>query len=35
LTNNISEKDKKAWEKFLSGDERLPNKDNKFQKKQP
>jgi DNA-nicking Smr family endonuclease len=33
LTNNISEKDKKAWEKFLSGDERLPNKDNKFQKK--
>jgi DNA-nicking Smr family endonuclease len=33
LTDNISEKDKKAWEKFISGDERLPNKDNKFQKK--
>jgi DNA-nicking Smr family endonuclease len=33
LTDNISDKDKKAWEKFISGDERLPNKDNKFQKK--
>ena len=33
MTDNISEKDKKAWEKFISGDERLPNKDNKFQKK--
>jgi len=31
LTDNISDKDKKAWEKFISGDERLPNKDNKFQ----
>ena len=33
MTDNISDKDKKAWEKFISGDERLPNKDNKFQKK--
>jgi len=33
LTDNISDKDKKAWEKFISGDERLPNKDNKFQRK--
>ena len=33
MTDNISDKDKKAWEKFISGDERLPNKDNKFEKK--
>ena len=33
MTDNISEKDKKDWEKFISGKERLPNKDNKFQKK--
>ena len=33
MTDNISDKDKKAWEKFISGDERLPNKDNKFQRK--
>jgi len=33
LTDNISDKDKKAWEKFISGDERLPNKDNKFKRK--
>jgi DNA-nicking Smr family endonuclease len=33
LTDNISEKDKKDWEKFLSGDEKLPNKDNKLKKK--
>jgi len=33
LTDNISDKDKKDWEKFISGDERLPNKDNKFQRK--
>tara|TARA_B100000073_G_scaffold273979_1_gene233859 strand:- start:4 stop:426 length:423 start_codon:yes stop_codon:yes gene_type:complete len=33
LTDNISDKDKKAWEKFISGDERLPNKDNKFLRK--
>ena len=35
MTDNISDKDKKAWEKFISGDERLPNKDNKFQIKTP
>ena len=33
MTDNISDKDKKAWEKFISGDERLPNKDDKFLKK--
>jgi DNA-nicking Smr family endonuclease len=33
LTDNISEKDKKDWEKFLTGDEKLPNKDNKLKKK--
>ena len=33
MTDNISDKDKKDWEKFISSDERLPNKDNKFQKK--
>jgi DNA-nicking Smr family endonuclease len=33
LTDNISDKDKKAWEKFITSDERLPNKDNKFQRK--
>ena len=35
MTDNISDKDKKAWENFICGDERLPNKDNKFQKKTP
>jgi DNA-nicking Smr family endonuclease len=33
LTNNISEKDKKDWENFLSKNERLPNKDIKTDKK--
>jgi len=32
LTNKISEKDKKDWENFLSSEDKLPNKDNKFQK---
>tara|TARA_B100001057_G_scaffold114870_1_gene113331 strand:- start:4 stop:417 length:414 start_codon:yes stop_codon:yes gene_type:complete len=27
LSNKISEKDKKAWNNFLSSDEKLPNKD--------
>jgi hypothetical protein len=27
LTDNISEKDKKDWENFLSKNEKLPNKD--------
>ena len=33
MTDSISEKDKKDWENFLSNKEKLPNKDNKFQKK--
>jgi len=33
LTDNITEKDKKDWENFLSKNERLPNKDNKLSKK--
>ena len=33
MTNNISEKDKKDWENFLSKKERLPNKDIKIDKK--
>ncbi|MBD1139431.1 Smr/MutS family protein [Pelagibacterales bacterium SAG-MED46] len=35
MTDNISEKDKKDWENFLSNKEKLPNKDNKFYKKIP
>jgi len=30
LTDNISEKDKKDWETFLSSQEKIPNKDDKF-----
>ena len=33
MTYNISEKDKKDWENFLSKNERLPNKDIKLDKK--
>ena len=33
MTDNISEKDKKDWENFLSKNERLPNKDIKLDKK--
>ena len=33
MTNNISEKDKKDWENFLSEDVKLPNKDIKLDKK--
>ena len=33
MTDNISEKDKKDWENFLSKNERLPNKDLKTDKK--
>jgi len=32
LNDNISDKDKKDWENFLSSDEKLPNKDLKFSK---
>jgi DNA-nicking Smr family endonuclease len=33
LTDNISEKDKKDWENFLSKKEKLPNKDTNTEKK--
>jgi len=33
LTDNISEKDKKDWENFLSKEEKLPDKDIKIDKK--
>tara|TARA_E500000331_G_scaffold331025_1_gene353053 strand:+ start:38 stop:460 length:423 start_codon:yes stop_codon:yes gene_type:complete len=33
LTDSISEKNKKDWEKFLSSNEKLPNKDTAFKKK--
>jgi DNA-nicking Smr family endonuclease len=33
LTDNISEKDKKDWENFLSKKEKLPNKDLKIENK--
>jgi DNA-nicking Smr family endonuclease len=33
LTKNISEKDKKDWENFISKKERLPDKDNILSKK--
>jgi DNA-nicking Smr family endonuclease len=33
LTDNITEKDKKDWENFLSKNEKLPNKDLKIDKK--
>ena len=32
MSNDISEKDKKDWETFLSSDEKLPNKDFKSSK---
>ena len=33
MNNDISDKDKRDWEEFLSSDEKLPNKDLKFSKK--
>ena len=33
MTNNISDKDKKDWHKFINSTEKLPNKDLKHQKK--
>ena len=33
MTDNISEKDKKDWEKFISSNEKLHNKDIKFKEK--
>jgi DNA-nicking Smr family endonuclease len=35
LNNNISDKDKKDWENFLSNDERLTDKDLKIKNKKP
>ena len=35
MTDNISEKNKKDWENFLSKNEELPNKDIKLDKKIP
>ena len=32
MNNNISDKDKKDWENFISNDEKLPNKDLKNKK---
>ena len=31
MTNNISDKDKKDWNKFINSTEKLPNKDSKLQ----
>ncbi len=33
MTDNISKKDKKDWENFISSNEKLPNKDIKLNKK--
>ena len=33
MNNDISDKDRRDWEEFLSNDEKLPNKDLKFSKK--
>ena len=33
MNDKISDKDKKDWEDFLSSDEKLPNKDVKFNQK--
>ena len=33
MTNNISDKDKKDWHKFINSAEKLPNKDFKLEKK--
>ena len=32
MNNSISDKDKKDWHKFINSEEKLPNKDFKFQK---
>tara|TARA_B100001250_G_scaffold186462_1_gene160289 strand:+ start:613 stop:1029 length:417 start_codon:yes stop_codon:yes gene_type:complete len=33
LTNKLSDKDKKDWEKFIKGDEKIENKDKEYIKK--
>ena len=35
MSNDISEKDKKDWENFISSDEQLPNKDIKLSREKP
>mgnify|MGYP001469893461 CR=1 FL=1 len=34
MNDNISDKDKKDWYKFINSNEKLPNKDFKYQKKE-
>ena len=34
MNDNISDKDKKDWHKFINSTEKLPNKDSKYQKKE-
>ena len=34
MNNNISDKDKKDWHKFINSSEKLPNKDFKYKKKE-
>ena len=34
MNDNISDKDKKAWHKFINSNEKLPNKDFKYQEKE-
>ena len=34
MNDNISDKDKKEWHKFVNSTEKLPNKDFKYQKKE-
>ena len=33
MNSNISDKDKKDWENFISSEKKLPNKDHQFKKK--
>ena len=33
MSNNISDKDKKAWDEFINSNEKLPNKDKGYQEK--
>ena len=33
MSNDISDKDKRDWHKFITGNEKLPNKDLKYQEK--
>ena len=33
MSNDISDKDKRDWDKFITGNEKLPNKDHKYQEK--